>query len=816
MEQDFKSNFLTFYKKFQGSISEISYELSVINASIKQINQLYRKLIDYNHTCAQMIYLSNKTVELSIPELTLPLQAPEHLSLQKSVHYFAKAPEKDRYGLLIKYFIENTIIFSQFSYILLLSPINFQINLASTPGYYLISEDDSKYFCYHTFPALFNYFFSDSDAEKGMNFIYQIIRLHFWLHGPRLQSCHKFILDLVTSFFFCCHPNHFFEVSIHPFLPDLLVLSSSIKDSYAFDQGNLVALNYWNLLTTYVVKIVDSMIETTVLFPKNARKLSSMIISIDSDFPLGYIFIIEAMINRYLEQFSIFAPADHIFHDICSVFRAFCPSEYIHFLNPSPIHPIDKESLPLRSLISTIANQAFEEPKYSLNSKQEHSCSNTHSFPNLLSKSLSPEQKSPIIPISPVPKPTLSSSLSNTEKHSTERNERKIYDEFTLVTLRDLTILFKAAFLGLEGENTDKEKFRMIKSLINGLNPPQSQAMTTVMEIRSWGSIPKYSDFHFDSYRIFEDFADVSQLLNLNSIPFDDEKEMRRMIIEYAKESAPIDSLIRLSLQSFNEDKIMQANRALETNLAKIAVIQNDLMGTLQEITNAIEIQNSNNQMVAHFYIRNDLKPAISPYMGMPVFIPDKANSEQISKTIGIALGKLDQFISSNSLSEIYSPIFRYYLFERILTNVEKIFDFQEGINLTALEKYLSTYLINNKIIKKSPTLFAYIKGAANLFTLISPSKLLNDNLDALFLGGRMIGIKDASNYAYAISSSANAWVFAFGALLNGCFHDESIIKSIFSQEEIEIINNFTNALELIKRYNTSQPLNDPLEHDDV
>lgn len=81
MEQDFKSNFLTFYKKFQGYISEISYELSVINTSIKQNNQLYLKLIDDNHTWAQMIYLSNKTVELRIPELNFALQAPEHLSL---------------------------------------------------------------------------------------------------------------------------------------------------------------------------------------------------------------------------------------------------------------------------------------------------------------------------------------------------------------------------------------------------------------------------------------------------------------------------------------------------------------------------------------------------------------------------------------------------------------------------------------------------------------------------------------------------------------------------------------------------------------
>ena len=216
MRKSFRNEFLEFYDRYNAEKGEIASMIQISSDSVSDIKLSISKLVAQ---CAQMCrfhYLFSTNKFIPLEELLNLLREFQILSLSRAMRLFQRPNEKNNYLSIINQLTSNPTVFSQMIYFCFVS-------------HEVLDEDSRKYFTFHTFPAIYNYFLSNKDQKLAVSFLTNLINLHFYLHGYDFSSHFRFISEFIFSYFLASNPYSFFDHSISPLLRQV---TSSINENY--------------------------------------------------------------------------------------------------------------------------------------------------------------------------------------------------------------------------------------------------------------------------------------------------------------------------------------------------------------------------------------------------------------------------------------------------------------------------------------------------------------------------------------------------------------------------------------------------------
>ena len=461
----FQATFEQFRRDFAEQRSFIVPSLSVNTNGVTELKTEARNLIGHQYDICRIAYIFESGRGFTIPEIVFPLKGAKPVAIAASLRLFARPNHKDRFTHLIHFLVKNPEVFAQTTYFSLVQTEKFE------PGStFEMREDDRCFFCFSTFPSAFLFFLTMSDCLNGIKYIESLFKLHFHLHGFVFEPVHRFLKDLVFSFFFASNPGRFFENAFEPLIPSARDFTEDREFHYS---GQPVSRRgYWFQIALFTRKMVERMQSCACLLSDNARILIAKLKELAPNFAnLKYIAVIESCICRYLDKY-VDCPFSEVNRSVSKVLLCACPMNHL-----------------LKDVISPVLEQV------------------------------------------PINVDGLIEALATNREMSSDINDAiDMAGRCTIITSRDLSLLFK--MVDRINEFLPATQTKAFQGALAGIMAPKVINDTDLISLRVWLCDSSLDDISLENTQPYDEILDLMDTIDIAKMNYKSEQELRQLIID--------------------------------------------------------------------------------------------------------------------------------------------------------------------------------------------------------------------------------------------------------------------------------------------
>jgi hypothetical protein len=480
------SSFFHEIRQFHASVnterSMIVASSAINTGTITAIKSECANLVINAAQIARFHYLIAGGYLRSIDDAFMALREFQLLALAEGMKLFEKPGHKDRFCHLVDLLTTNPTLLAEVVYFAVVSA-------DSALGWV---DNDRLRFVYVTIPSLNNFFLSQVDRTAGFSLIPRLIELHAYLHGYEFSDPHRFLRDLVFSFFLATNPVPFFDVALRPLLSELSPRALGTKDGRYSKVGTLlVRQQYFAVLVQFCERLLNRMSAQVQLLSPATLELIGVVGSVECGrFPGVCLFVFDWMFMRYIETYITF-DRPQVLSDILRVLRCYFPQEQL----PSRLYPVIEACLPKTK--KSALGRFFDA----------------------------------LIPKGPIPESSLSGPL-------------RIAGRQTAFTGRDLTLLWQAVHYHSEYAGTTP-----LTSLLGTIAAPASSDEERYIMVNAWnggGSKPKVD---LEDTKRFEEIVDAFNLIDFSTVHFTTPGELVERILRFTSHFLEVNQRLRIEAQ---------------------------------------------------------------------------------------------------------------------------------------------------------------------------------------------------------------------------------------------------------------------------
>ncbi|KAK8844988.1 hypothetical protein M9Y10_021161 [Tritrichomonas musculus] len=751
----FHEQFEEFHSKFSSERSLIVALSSIKSKTTKQLNEEYSNYINSQALLSRLHYISHAFRDFTLDYLQYPLKGIKPVSVSAAMKLFKKTNDKDRYSFVIFFLKERPTVLAQIVYFSLLTPFNDSLSSA-LKSIKPFTEDDLMYFCFSTFPAMYNYFSTQYDQISGISFITSIFNLHLSLHGPNFGKSHKFLSYLVSSFFLSTNPGMFFEVSLKPLLRKYNQEISSIKYTYKKNGNLLLRMDYWEYCLIFAFNLLEEMCKNIPLLPTAARYLITEISKIKTEgFPFSEFFIFESMFCNYLEN-MLLSNNVTILRDICNIFRY----HYPYGIVKTSAHTILKIITQKKDFFSMLA------------------------LPSRIEKF---KLSKPIIPEND----PMTKAISHCEKYA-------------LFTTRDFYLIRNS--IGIFLEFSDESKVSELLNAYNSLNEPNLIDENQFFKIDPWdngsakskGGNPS-EKIDLNATKAFDEVVDSLSTISCQKMQFKTVNELSSQTLTYC--STMLTNMQKIRIANMASD-FKEKGEGMKNALSLVQTNKNALTKTSDDLFSSIFMLNSetkrNDDQILNLLsllikwkilpLMNELFPFDFNFNSRDIFAAaDSKNSlSPVFKAIEIHINPLQ-------LPKKHDELIKKSLIMMYLDQIDRMYDYQKHSVTAILTSMMRRYVQNmpDKIFKSGKLSKNIAQKAIDLFKAINSSSPPSSNIHYVLCAMDLLKNFSNNDICDLILRPQNSSVFGFYNFLRTYVNDKKLQSLIFTDQECLYIQRF-------------------------
>jgi hypothetical protein len=735
MSSSFRSSFDKFRCEFADERALIVAMSSINNKATADLRSEYSQLLNVETLLCRLHYIAHARRPLSLDELLFPMRGIQPLALAASFNIFTKPNQKERYGRLIGYLKANTGLFAQILYFALLAPGNPSITVDEIHRF---DEDDTTFFCFNTFPAIYNNFLREVDQIQGISLIEAMFGLHMELVGTAFGKAHQFLSTLVLSFFLATNPGPFFE-PLAAELRDFLTDQSAVELQYQRGASvGLVRRAYWHKCVTTAVLLVKTMLDNADLLPTPARLLITRLCGLQAgDFPFVQLFVFDAMFCGYLENPLLSAHAVTM-RDLCNVIRCTYPQSVM----PSPVYGIVSENTFFSSLTITPLIEA-----------------------------LKLERRPP-------------QPLSVAVEHC---------DAAALFSPRDLHLLFHAVSLFTKFCDTALTE-ELTKRVFAGVTPPTSAAMDCVFLLQNWGDTGKSKVSVGRPPRDFDDLVDALATVNCAELKFETPAELAAVTLQFCTWSLAAHERLRVRETAVIADRLPDALARAQAYRAELQKVSAGLFTDLFSITFETERTTGQTLILAERLAETRVLPML--FELFPFDFDFSAETVFEAKaTLARVFRAIEGHVVGLGLQKAHDALLQKAVMLAYVDQTDRMFDFQVAAtrNEKKSEGLLVKYDQNARPISVEFSRFQseMMEKAAVLFKRLGTKSPPSVNLKFALIAMELIGDFSDEAIKRAMGKSRNASVFTLSVFLRAYVTDPHMVSIMLKPNEYALVQRF-------------------------
>lgn len=740
----FHQQFDSFEAKFTQERSLIRASLSINSKTRKELQDEYTTFINSVALLTRLHYVSHSDRDFTLEEFQNALIGIKPVMTSVAMKIFPKSNSADRYSACFDYLCKNPSIFAQVLYFSMLTPFNFSLASNEQQPF---TEDDSIYFCYSTFPAIFNYFMTQSSQHQAIALIKNIFELHLSLHGPNFGKPHKFLSHLITSFFLSTNPGFFFESTIDPLIreywPKLTNKNYDYSKMGKSDNSLLIRWQYWQNCLSFAVILSEKMIQNAPLLPTAARFLITELASIQTeDFPLSEFFIFESMFFDYLEN-RYLSHNSTLMRDVCNLIRCSYPQDMIQ----SPIY-------------STLAKMNIQ-----------HDLFQSLSLKNLMeSFKLDTFENDPI-----------SIAIEN-------------LDEISLFTPRDFTLI-RNSIQNILKYIGPQDATKLV-SLFQELNPPSTDNDYQYIKVVKWINAKKpVEKLDTKTTQAYDTTVDSLTSINYRKMPFHSHTELSSGILTYCRTMLTLPQKIQINALPGNFVENMDAAlNVIQSNREKLHNTSSRLFTSIFSITTEKSRCHTQILNLLSLFVEFRLLPfMIELYpQEFDFHSTDLFSAADSDNALQPVFKAIETFVVPLNLSKEIFELVNKHIFMLYLDQLNKMFDLFSTLSCSKLEQQMTRY---NKNHPRNHDESRFVKKLRKKATLLLSS--IHEQLPASFNVNIILKVmellKDLSDNEVIniIIRSLNPAVFGIYFFITKYVQNETLQKAIFTNSEKEYMDRF-------------------------
>ena len=684
-------------------------------------------------------YLAFSKKYQGISDLMFPLKPMKPITMSQALKFFGPG-QKDRFTTLLEFLGSHAEVFAQSLYLF----------LSARGRDCEVCEEDRKWFCFATFPAVFNFLLCDSDRKRALDVLSNMVSLHLYLHGSRFSGEHAFLSDLVFGVFLATNPGHFFEHSVLPLVPALSVSVVEREFQYA-KTDNVISRNvYWRHIAKFTDGMFQRMKEAIPLLPPSCRELIRMIEGIDfGDFPKRYFLIFDTMFCAYLRHFVDFERPE-VCQDVIRFIRSCYPASLVTSQLPKPVEAGLLESA--RASLESFLNLVVLDDKVSENG--------------------------------------LSDGVDIGGRH-------------TLLTPLDLCLSFRCAdnFLKACGKGVCKD----LEKVMESLSEPKGNDNDKYMLFKRDGGRNPLKTKKCETGEI-GNLVGVMDYIHLESLEFKNSSQLISLLDFHVNEFLDPSERVKLSVQSVVVAECRKVLKAVETNNTAIQNLADRLASGLYYVNNERKRHSKQIRQFSLVHIEHKVLPAIVEFYPKDfrfyfneLYSPNEAFEAYTSliETVG---ARLESFgLAPENVLHIKKRFFWEYV-----DQLEKTFNVQESVEIEKssllLGQYAQTHRSALQGLKKRRV--KKLGDAAQQVQNVKNCHRFSDNADWAIHAIDVVQIFDNDKLAYAFAMSGNGELFCFHRMMKTyVFPSEIVYSLLFTDKEQKLLNRFIDIMNILEKF---------------
>lgn len=675
-----------------------------------------------------------------ISELMFPLQPLKPISMSQTLKFFGKPGQKDRFTNLVAFLCSHPQIFAQSLYLW----------LSSRGSDCEAPEEHRKWFCFATFPAIFNFLLCDDDRGRAFDVISHMFSLHIYLHGTRFSNAHSFLNDLVFGCFLMTNPGHFFENSVLPLVPSLSVSVVEREFQYSKQENVLSRSVYWRHIAKFTDGMFQRMKEAIPLLPRSCRELIRKIDKMDfGDFPKRYFFIFDTMFCAYLSHFVPFERPE-VGQDVVRFIRSCYPATFA-----------------VSKIPSSVESGLLESARASL-----------ESFLGL------------VVQDDKVQEDGISDGVDIGGRH-------------TLLTPVDLSVIFDSTkrFLEASGKGACQDLEKLMENLceIQGLDNDKY-----ILFKRDGGKNPlKVKKCETGE---IGNLVGVMDYIHLEHLDFRNAQQLISALDFHVSGFLDASERVKLSVQPVLMAECRKVLKAVETNNVAIQNLADRLASGLYYVSRERERHAKQIKQFSIAHIEQKVVRAIVEFYPKDfrfyfneLCSPNEAFAayESLIQTVDTRLASFG--LTPESLLHIKKRFFWEYV-----DQLEKTFNVQASVEIEKssllLGQYAQTHRSALQGLKKRRV--KKLGDAAQQVQNVKNCHRFSDNADWAIHAIDAVQIFDNDTLAYAFAMSGNGEIFCFHRMMKTyVFPSEIVYSLLFTAKEQKLLNRFIDIMNILEKF---------------
>lgn len=729
LSDNFREQIQSFHDKFEDARNLTITTNSICKQTTIELQHEATNLLYSSALLAKYNYLTMRPLRSEFEEAVFPLKEFKVLSISVSLKMFTNPNHKDRYNCLIDFLRTNPKFFSQVIYFMMVPQSD-----SAEYGKFGLSEDEKKYFCYQTIPSIYNFFLSNDDKQYALELIESLLKLHYYIHGPNFSSDHRFLKDIVFSYFLFTNPSKFFDNVVQPLLSDLMVSVDETKFKYSKETGGIFRTYYFRNLAQFVILMFQKMNESVPLLPTAARELIIRIAGINyGRYPIKYVFIIETMICGYLKDF-IKTDSPELMKDICKVIRCCYPQEFLPCEFAWRLGPvINEDVIDVDKFIRAL----------------------NHWDTNI--------------------DDGLTYGLAATEKQS-------------LFTSRDFMIIYNGVKNFIDA--CDKEVLKPLESslltVFQGITAPKFAHDSEFILMKAWKST-SIRKVELKQTQSMDVFVDSMNLLDFMKIPFKSPSGLTHYLLKYCDSFLDIQKKVHIDTQqellTNNKEQLIAA----QENHEKLAEHSNRLFSSLFFICNKKEKIQNQLRTFHEINIQRNIIPNLLELFPFDILNITKEMNNLREIYINTYKDITKYLKELNILPELQESIVRDYFFEIFeqISKIDQQFKPENDIN-DLLYKFNTKH--SDLFDKMSPHNHDILNKAKTYFQKVVKNQTLHYNTKIIIQSMNVLRYFDDIDVQYVISMSLNAYIFQYISFFKTYMNFPKVINYFFTPQEQKYI----------------------------
>lgn len=722
-DHDFFTLFEDFRTRFSKERSLIVAINSVNSKTNSDLKQEYSDLINSQCLLTRLHYLANSNKYFELDDISLPLRGIKPINVAASLKVFQKPNHKDRYAYLMFFLREKPDLFSQMLY----------FNLVSSTT----NADDSVFFIFCTFPAIYSYFATYKDQISAIMLLKNLFELHIKIHGSNVSISHSFLSNMVFSFFLSTNPGHFFSVVLKPLLRDF---KDNVNDQYLLykkDGTSLIRIDYWHQCMNFADKMIKRMTACSTLLPEPARHLFYVLSTLNGDtggFWDYYAF--DSLICKYLES-DLFSEESDMMKDIVNVIRYSYPAQ-------------------------------FWSSSLSLFVPKKHNGSSLSIIPFLEAIQVK--------------------SLDVSNSVDSLSNAISICDRVSLFSPRDLNLLYTFTSKYLDVAFRDKNT--QLIDILSGIMAPTSTEDNKLVSLKTWLAETTRSGVELIPTKTFDDIIDGLQIVDCSKLLYKNGPELANSALSYCGGLMHWMQRLRIqtNINTITSDVLESAFSSVSENKKSLDGLSESLFSALYFLSTERKRNDTQALRIVNILVLKWFLPVLETKYPRDF---DFASNDIFDTPTALqkVANALKKHILTMNLPKAHEIMVAKAFFGKYFDQLDAAFNFQK-ISVTKnvefiMTKYVEscTSMIENHLAlaNKATALFRQVKGSSRPMT----------NLGLVIDGMKLLKKCKEEEIKLTICQSKNIGLFGFHNFYRKYIREKTIESFMFDAEESYLINMF-------------------------